>query len=384
MLRRGDPVLHRLRELVGGHAGVRGRHDCEHALLAAGCHAGHVALEDARRTARFVFHSGCCGASALTRSRANNNWNGTGFSDQSVPSLSKVAMRSAAARSPARLRCVTARRSRRSPSWRAVVPGRQRIGRRRRRGSGWRRRGLRRRRTTARGGEEHPERKNTHLDCLFIGDLFPSSRESTSATDYRGRGGLERDESFRRPCQEARFAHHRAGCMPGQENRDNLHPWRKSVPCFGERPGPEPYNASEVRRARRLPVSFLRQQRLRCAVRVPARSERAPWPGPFCDVPSTAFNAGAIDDIEGLEVVAAGRPAVHLRHVVALPQEAQEAGRKKSKRGKVAPAREAICGLRSDRGDSLRAEIIPDFRPWIIEHVKGLKKAAKYLPTMAG
>ena len=45
--------------------------------------------------AGFDFHSGCWGAIALTRSSANINWNGTGFSDHNVPSLSKVAIRSA-------------------------------------------------------------------------------------------------------------------------------------------------------------------------------------------------------------------------------------------------------------------------------------------------
>ena len=42
----------------------------------------------------FVAHSGCCGASAFTRSNAKSSWNGSGFSAQSVPSLSNVAMRS--------------------------------------------------------------------------------------------------------------------------------------------------------------------------------------------------------------------------------------------------------------------------------------------------
>ncbi|MFH0352589.1 MAG: hypothetical protein ACHBMF_11800 [Chromatiales bacterium] len=42
----------------------------------------------------FVFHSGCCGASALTRSKRNSPWKYIGCSAQSVPSLSKVAMRS--------------------------------------------------------------------------------------------------------------------------------------------------------------------------------------------------------------------------------------------------------------------------------------------------
>src|SRR4029079_11673832 len=42
----------------------------------------------------FVFHSGCCGASVFTRSSAKNNWKYIGCSHQSVPSLSKVAIRS--------------------------------------------------------------------------------------------------------------------------------------------------------------------------------------------------------------------------------------------------------------------------------------------------
>ena len=41
------------------------------------------------------FHSGCCGASAFTRSSAKTYWKCSGCSPQSVPSLSKVAMRSA-------------------------------------------------------------------------------------------------------------------------------------------------------------------------------------------------------------------------------------------------------------------------------------------------
>ena len=47
------------------------------------------------RKAPVSCHSGCCGASALTRSRANASWTYTGCSDHSVPSLSNTAMRSA-------------------------------------------------------------------------------------------------------------------------------------------------------------------------------------------------------------------------------------------------------------------------------------------------
>ena len=42
-----------------------------------------------------VFHSGCCGASCLIRSKMKNAWKYIGCSDQRQPSLSKVAMRSA-------------------------------------------------------------------------------------------------------------------------------------------------------------------------------------------------------------------------------------------------------------------------------------------------
>ena len=41
------------------------------------------------------FHSGCCGASAFTRSKAKSAWKYIGCSAQSVPSLSNMAMRSA-------------------------------------------------------------------------------------------------------------------------------------------------------------------------------------------------------------------------------------------------------------------------------------------------
>lgn len=41
------------------------------------------------------FHSGCCGANAFTRSSAKASWVYIGCSTHNVPSLSKVAMRSA-------------------------------------------------------------------------------------------------------------------------------------------------------------------------------------------------------------------------------------------------------------------------------------------------
>jgi hypothetical protein len=93
MFRGGDPLLHRAGEFVGGEPA------CVAAMIAStpfSPAAATPAMSPLRTEANgsFVFHSGCCGASAFTRSKANMTWNGTGFSAQSVPSLSNVAMRS--------------------------------------------------------------------------------------------------------------------------------------------------------------------------------------------------------------------------------------------------------------------------------------------------
>ena len=62
--------------------------------LAAGQQAPFRSPFSSEANGSFSFHSGCWGASALTRSRANASWKYIGCSAHSVPSLSKMAMRS--------------------------------------------------------------------------------------------------------------------------------------------------------------------------------------------------------------------------------------------------------------------------------------------------
>ena len=94
MLRGGEPVFDDLLELLGGHASVRGHDDFQHRSLAATEHALDVALE--KRGERLLFLPlGMLGRDAFTRSSAKNSWKYIGCSAQSVPSLSKTAMRSA-------------------------------------------------------------------------------------------------------------------------------------------------------------------------------------------------------------------------------------------------------------------------------------------------
>jgi hypothetical protein len=58
--------------------------------------------------------------------------------------------------------------------------------------------------------------------------------------------------------------------------------------------------------------------------------------------------------------------------------------RKKRKRGKVCLAGESILRIAIDENEQLQAEIIPEFRPWLIEQAAELTDAARYLPDDGG
>jgi len=152
---------------------------------------------------------------------------------------------------------------------------------------------------------------------------------------------------------------------------------------FGERPGPEPYNASEVLAL--ADSRFLFCDNNVCDALFEFRLDPdGALVGPILRRPIEGLQPGAIDDIEGLEIVSAGdRQFIFATSSLCLKKR-KKPRRKKSKRGKLAPAREAILRIALGPGESLHAEIIPDFRPWMVEHVKGLKKAAKYLPDDGG
>ncbi len=79
----------------GGHSRLCGCKELHYSRLAASQDAFDVSLQDrGERFLGFPFLM-LCGASALIRSIAKMNWKYSGCSAHSVPSLSKVAMRSA-------------------------------------------------------------------------------------------------------------------------------------------------------------------------------------------------------------------------------------------------------------------------------------------------
>jgi hypothetical protein len=153
---------------------------------------------------------------------------------------------------------------------------------------------------------------------------------------------------------------------------------------FGERPGPEPYNASEV-------VALSDSRFLFCDNNVADalfefRLDReGALAGPVRRRPIEGLRAGMVDDIEGLELVTDGRRQfIFATSSLCLKARRRSSQRRKSKRGKVVPAREAILRITRGPRDRLRAEIIQDFRPWLVERVQMLRKPAKYLPDDGG
>ena len=92
---------------------------------------------------------------------------------------------------------------------------------------------------------------------------------------------------------------------------------------------------------------------------------------------------GAIDDIEGIEIVeAAGRTFIFGTSSLCL--KTRKGQHPKKKRGKVVASRESIVRIAVGPDGRLRAEVIPGFRPWLIEQVPWLKRAAGLIPDDGG
>jgi hypothetical protein len=158
---------------------------------------------------------------------------------------------------------------------------------------------------------------------------------------------------------------------------------RKLKPIsLGERPGSEPYNASEVLALSDSTFLFcdnnvsdaLFEFRLKQDGTLRGRIARRKIEG---------LTPGAIDDIEGIEIVAAaGRTFIFGTSSLCL--KTRKGQHPKKKRGKVVASRESIVRIAVDPNHRLRAEVIPGFRTWLIEHVPWLQRAARLIPDDGG
>ena len=153
---------------------------------------------------------------------------------------------------------------------------------------------------------------------------------------------------------------------------------------FGERPGPEPYNASEL-----VPIADSRflfcDNNIGNALFELRLTSSAQMSGPLIRHKIEGIDVGALDDLEGLAIGESG----NRRYIFALPSQSLKKrknwqNRKRSKRGKLFPPRNGLLRIFTENSTQFRAEIIPDFRGWLIENAPELGKASRYLPDDGG
>jgi hypothetical protein len=158
---------------------------------------------------------------------------------------------------------------------------------------------------------------------------------------------------------------------------------RKLKPIsFGERPGQEPYNASEVLALTDSRFLFcdnnvsdaLFEFRLGRDGTLNGRLVRRRLEG---------LAPGAIDDIEGIEIVKAAE-RTFIFGTSSLCLKTRKGHHPKKKRGKLVASRESIVRIAVGPNGRLRADVMPDFRPWLIEQVPWLQRAARLIPDDGG
>src|SRR5262245_62164474 len=152
---------------------------------------------------------------------------------------------------------------------------------------------------------------------------------------------------------------------------------------FGERPGTEPYNASEI-------VTIADSRFLFCdnnigdALFELRLTPDAQMACPLIRRPIDGITTEQVDDLEGMALADLG----DRRFIFALPslslKKRSRERRRISKRGKVFPPRNGLLRITEGEGDRLSAEVFPDFRDWLVEHAPSLGKSTRYLPDDGG
>src|SRR5262245_53204163 len=152
--------------------------------------------------------------------------------------------------------------------------------------------------------------------------------------------------------------------------------------AFGHQPGSEPYNASEI-------VAIDDGRFLFCDNNIGDalfELRLAPDGSLACPVAPRAIRGiepGDVDDLEGMTIVSAGSRCLIFANPSLCLKRRKRMRRKKSKRGKPVAARNCLLRI-SLVGDELEAEILPEFREWVVEHASVLGKASRFLPDDGG
>src|SRR5262245_47941438 len=152
---------------------------------------------------------------------------------------------------------------------------------------------------------------------------------------------------------------------------------------FGEQPGPEPHNASEI-------VAIDDSRFLFCdnnigdglfELRLAADGSMA---CPLIRHPIRGIEPGAMDDLEGLtQTTDGGRRYLFASPSLSLKRRKRR-HKKKSRRGKSTAARSCLLRVRIGENTAPEAEVLSGFREWLVERAPELDKASQRLPDDGG
>jgi len=157
----------------------------------------------------------------------------------------------------------------------------------------------------------------------------------------------------------------------------------KPVP-FGERPGSEPYNASEL-------VAIDDSRFLFCdnnignALFELRLSPDGQMACPLIRHSIEGIDDGVLDDLEGMAFVEnEDRKFIFALPSLSLKKRKKWHHRKRSKRGKLFPPRNGLLRIIAGNNTQFHAELLPDFRGWLIENAQEVAKSSRYLPDDGG
>jgi hypothetical protein len=154
---------------------------------------------------------------------------------------------------------------------------------------------------------------------------------------------------------------------------------------FSERPGPLPYNASEV-------VALADSRFLFCDNNINetlfeiAFTPEGELDGQLVRHPIRGVRPEAIDDLECMAMADVdGTRLLFIASSLCLKKDKLNAyALKKSLKGKLSAARESLIRIRIGSEDRLEAEIIPCFRFWLVENAPVLGKSPNWVPDDGG
>jgi hypothetical protein len=152
---------------------------------------------------------------------------------------------------------------------------------------------------------------------------------------------------------------------------------------FGQTAGRDVYNASEIVAVDDSRFLFCDNNLGGTLVELslaPDGSMAAPLvPRPLAGLPE-----GAVDDLEGLAIARTNDETFLFASPSLSLKQRKNLDRKPSKRGKEAPGRNGLVRMRLGADARLEAEVIPDFRSWLVAGVPALAEAAQLLPDDGG